>query len=114
MAEGQQQILVKHVTVNADQALVTDQVISDGSKQTTAGRLLTAGMDRPMGIIEPTQKEALKEGEGPSRNEQQPHAQGSCHSSLQSKIKADWATLWRACSRRLERLPHARRWRWCT
>jgi hypothetical protein len=38
--------------VNADQALVTGQVISDGSKQTTAGRLLTAGMDRPMGIIE--------------------------------------------------------------
>lgn len=64
MAEGQQQILVKHVTVNADQALVTDQVISDGSKQTTAGRLLTAGMDRSMGIIEPTQKEALKEGGG--------------------------------------------------
>ena len=58
---GQQQILVKNVTVNADQALVTDQVIS---KQTTAGRLLTAGMDRPMGIIEPTQKEALKEGGG--------------------------------------------------
>jgi hypothetical protein len=55
VAEGQQQILVKHVTVNADQALVTDQLISDGSKQTAAG---------PMGIIEPTQKEALKEGGG--------------------------------------------------
>jgi hypothetical protein len=65
---GQQQITVKHVTVNANQALVADQVVSDGGKQTSAARLLTAGIDKPLEIIEPTRRE--------SRNERQPHAQG--------------------------------------
>jgi hypothetical protein len=53
---GQQQITVKHVTVNADQAVVTDQIVSDKRKETIATKLLTAGTDKPMGIIEPTQK----------------------------------------------------------
>jgi MFS family permease len=47
------------VTVNADQAVVADQVVSDGGKQTSAARLLTAGMDKPLEIIEPTRKEAM-------------------------------------------------------
>jgi hypothetical protein len=56
---GQQQITVKHVTVNADQAVVTDQIVSDKRKETIATKLLTAGTDKPMGIIEPTQKKAV-------------------------------------------------------
>ena len=55
---GQQQITVKHVTVNADQAVVTDQIVSDNRKETVTN-LLTAGTDKPMEIIQPTQKEAV-------------------------------------------------------
>jgi hypothetical protein len=65
---GQQQITVKHVTVNADQAVVTDQVVSDGRKQTSAARLLTAGMDKPLEIIEPTRKEAVPVEGGGSKS----------------------------------------------
>ena len=56
---GQQQIVVKHVTVNADQAVVTDQIVSGERKQTIATKLLTAGTDKPIGIIEPKQNEAM-------------------------------------------------------
>jgi len=56
---GQQQITVKHVTVNANQAVVTDQIVSGKGKQTIATKLLTAGTDKPIGIIEPKQNEAV-------------------------------------------------------
>jgi hypothetical protein len=56
---GQQQITVKHVTVNADQAVVTDQIVSDKGKETIATNLLTAKTDEPMEIIEPTPKTAV-------------------------------------------------------
>jgi hypothetical protein len=56
---GQQQITVKHVTVNADQAVVTDQIVTDKGKETIATKLLTAGTDKPLGIIEPKQNEAI-------------------------------------------------------
>jgi hypothetical protein len=56
---GQQQITVKHVTVNADQAVVTDQIVSSKGKETIATKLLRAGTDKPMGIIQPTQSEAM-------------------------------------------------------
>jgi hypothetical protein len=46
---GQQQITVKHVTVNAGQAVVTDQIVSDKGKQTVATNLLTARNGRPDG-----------------------------------------------------------------
>jgi hypothetical protein len=59
---GQQQITVKHVTVNADQAVVTDQIVTDKGKETIATKLLTAGTDKPMGIIEPKQNEAMPVG----------------------------------------------------
>jgi hypothetical protein len=45
---GQQQITVKHVTVNADQAVVTDQIVSDKRKEIVATKLLTAGTDKPI------------------------------------------------------------------
>jgi hypothetical protein len=44
---------VKHVTVNADQAVVTDSVVTRGStrNETVApGNLLTVGKDNPMDI----------------------------------------------------------------
>jgi hypothetical protein len=65
---GQQQITVKHVTVNADQAVVTDQIVTDKGKETIATKLLTAGTDKPMGIIEPKQKEAMPVEGGGSKS----------------------------------------------
>jgi hypothetical protein len=56
---GQQQITVKHVTVNADQAVVADQIVTDNGKETIATKLLTAGTDKPIGIFEPKQNEAM-------------------------------------------------------
>jgi hypothetical protein len=56
---GQQQITVKHVTVNADQAVVTDQVLSGGGREGLTAALLPATIDRPMEIIEPMRKEPV-------------------------------------------------------
>jgi hypothetical protein len=56
---GQQQITVKHVTVNADQAVVADQMVSDNRKETVTSNLLTATTDKPMEIFEPAQKDAV-------------------------------------------------------
>jgi hypothetical protein len=50
---GQQQITVKHVTVNADQAVVTDQIVSGRGKEAAATSLLMAGTGKAMEIIEP-------------------------------------------------------------
>ena len=44
---GQQQITVKHVTVNADQAVATDQIVSGEAKD--AGTA-ACGMEKPMEI----------------------------------------------------------------
>jgi hypothetical protein len=62
---GQQQITVKHVTVNADQAVVADQIVSSKARESIATELITARADKPMEIIEPTPKEAVQvEGGG--------------------------------------------------
>jgi hypothetical protein len=50
---------VKHVTVNANQAVVTDQIFSGGSKNASTAALLTSGTEKPLEILEPTQKEAV-------------------------------------------------------
>jgi hypothetical protein len=47
---GQQQITVKHVTVNADQAVVTDQVVA--GKPSVAPALLGAVTEKPMPVME--------------------------------------------------------------
>jgi len=52
---GQQQIIVKHVTVNADQAVVTDQIVS--AKDASTAALLTSGTEKPMESLEPSHKE---------------------------------------------------------
>jgi hypothetical protein len=110
---GQQHITVQHVTVNADQAVVTDQIVTDKRKETIATKLLTARTDKPMKIIEPTQKETVPvEGEGRRQNEQQPHAQGSRGPAVHCQIETDWAALSRACGPRLAGVPHARRARY--
>ena len=64
---GQQQITVKHVTVNANQAVVTDQIVSDKGKETTATKLLTAGTDKAMEIMEPAPTEAVPAEGGGSK-----------------------------------------------
>ena len=60
---GPQQITVKHVTVNADQAVVADQIVSakEAALLTSAkdAALLTSGTEKPMGILEPTHTEAV-------------------------------------------------------
>ena len=71
---GQQQITVKHVTVNADQAVVADQVVNGRAKEAGAA-LLTSGTDKPIRLLEPIHKEPFgSRGEGHRKNEQQPHA----------------------------------------
>ena len=58
---GHQQIIVKHVTVNADQAVVTDQIISGKTTDTDAGTaaLLASGTEKPMENLKPSHKEAV-------------------------------------------------------
>src|SRR5215472_7876302 len=55
---GQQQIIVKHVTVNADQAVVTDQIVSAKAKDAGTAALLASGTEKPMENLKPSHKEA--------------------------------------------------------
>jgi hypothetical protein len=65
---GHQQIVVKHVTVNADQALVTDSIVTGKSKEASAN-LLTAVTDQPMKIFEAEkQNEAMPVGGGGTKS----------------------------------------------
>jgi hypothetical protein len=56
---GQQQITVKHVTVNADQAVVADQVVGGKIDPISAAKLVTSTADKPMKIIEPKSTEPV-------------------------------------------------------
>jgi hypothetical protein len=55
---GQQQIVVKHVTVNADQALVTDTVVTGkpAGNVVPSPALLTDTADKPMPALDETSK----------------------------------------------------------
>jgi hypothetical protein len=55
---GQQQIIVKHVTVNADQAVVTDTVVTGKPAANTppSPDLLTTTAEKPMPMLEETAK----------------------------------------------------------
>src|SRR5262245_25301832 len=67
---GQQQIVVKHVTVNADQAVVTDSVVTGKHNDTaSSARLLAAATEKSMGIIEPIQEETVPVGGGGAKEE---------------------------------------------
>jgi hypothetical protein len=76
---GQQQIVVKHVTVNADQAVVTDTVVTGKNNEAmTAAKLVAASADTPMGSSSRSRRKLCRWwGEVGRRNEHQPHAQGS-------------------------------------
>ena len=52
----------EHVTVNADQAVVTDQVVSGRVNEASTAGLLTSGTDKQMRLIEPVHRD---EGGGP-------------------------------------------------
>ncbi len=69
---GQQQITVKHVTVNADQAVVADQVVTHGKPVLSGG------------------------GGGEQRTGDQPHALGAPSPPLRSTIETDRAAVPRA------------------
>ena len=57
---GQQQIVVKRVNVNADQAVVTDTVVTGTNNEAMfAAKLLTATTDEPMATVEPMQNETV-------------------------------------------------------
>jgi len=56
---GQQQIIVKHVTVNADQAVVADQIVSGKGKDAITAALLTNGTETLMESLEPSHKEVV-------------------------------------------------------
>jgi hypothetical protein len=64
--QGKQQIVVQHTTtVNANQAVVTDSVVTGKQNDAaSSAKLLAAVTDKPMEFIEPTQKETEPVGGG--------------------------------------------------
>jgi hypothetical protein len=57
---GHQQIVVKHVTVHADQAMVADNIVTGKTNDAvSAAKLLAAPVDQPMPNIGPSQKEPV-------------------------------------------------------
>ena len=99
--QGKQQIVVQHITtVNANQAVVTDSVVT--GKPTTMLHLPPMISDRA-----PTNqsrcskrrpRETYRSGVGvQKRNEHQPHAQGPCRSTVSGQIEADGKALSCAC-----------------
>ena len=56
---------MQHTTnVNADQALIAENIVTGNAPGTETVKLVAAGGDEPMEIIEPMQKEALPLGGG--------------------------------------------------
>jgi predicted house-cleaning NTP pyrophosphatase (Maf/HAM1 superfamily) len=54
---------VKHVTVNADQAVVTDSVVTGKHNDAaSSAKLLAAATEKSMEIIEPMQEETVPVG----------------------------------------------------
>jgi hypothetical protein len=85
---------VKHVTVNADQAVVTDSIVTgENSKAACSAKVLATVTDNPTEILEAEkQKETMPvEGGVRNQNDHQPHAKGPCCPSMYSQIKADFA-----------------------
>ena len=62
---GQQKIVVQHTTtVNADQALIAENIVTGKAPGRETAKLLTATTDKPMDFIEPMQKETVPVGGG--------------------------------------------------
>ena len=64
--QGQQQIVVKHITVNAEQAVVTDTVVtgSSGDNPLAAGKLISAECDNSLRMPDPVEPELVPVGRG--------------------------------------------------
>ncbi|MGA8932299.1 MAG: hypothetical protein WB537_21460 [Pseudolabrys sp.] len=63
--QGKQQIVVQHTTtVNADQAVITDSVVTGTTREASSAKLLAAVTEKPMEIIEPMQKQTVPVGGG--------------------------------------------------
>jgi hypothetical protein len=60
---GHQQIVVKHVTVNADQAMVAESIVTGNDPRKETSLLAPTGAASPMQILQPTQ-EAVPTGGG--------------------------------------------------
>ena len=63
-SRGQQQIVVKHVTVNADQAMVADSIVAGSAPGKEAMQLMPASAAKPMESIKPIQKLSVPAGGG--------------------------------------------------
>jgi len=58
--QGKQQIVVQHTTtMNADQAVITDSVVTGKNNEASSAKLLAAVTDKPMEILDPAQKQAV-------------------------------------------------------
>jgi hypothetical protein len=109
---------VQHTTtVNANQAVVTDSVVT-GKKNEAApsAKLLAAVTDKPMEIIKAeNQNEAVPVGGATrKRNDHQPHAQGPCRTPVHGQVKANGSALSCACGAGLAGVSDARCPRWRT
>ena len=64
--QGHQQIVVKHVTVNADQAVVTDSVVTgtSGGNPLSAAKLLTTAPDNSLRMPDPIGPKVVPVGRG--------------------------------------------------
>ncbi|HEY6859026.1 MAG TPA: hypothetical protein VI358_04465 [Pseudolabrys sp.] len=88
---GQQKIVVQHVTTNnvtADQAVITDSLVTN--TPATTGALEVMSDAKPMPTLDVMrERELVGVGEVRNRNERQPHAQSSYRASVQGQIKAN-------------------------
>ena len=86
---GLQQITVKHVTVNADQAMVADQIVGGKLEPLSAAKLLvTATADKPMEIIEARSIEAVPVDGGRSKAEVSDNPMHKAHEAPRCRAKS--------------------------
>ncbi len=56
--QGKQQIVVQHTTtVNADQAVITDSLVTGCKKDDAASKLLAVATEKPIEIVEGVEKQ---------------------------------------------------------
>jgi hypothetical protein len=84
---GQQQITVKHVTVNADQAMVADQIVGGQLEPLSAAKLVTAA-DKPMEIIEARSTEAVPVEGGRIKTEMSNNPMHKAHEAPRCQAKS--------------------------
>jgi hypothetical protein len=85
---GQQQITVKHVTVNADQAMVAEQIVGGKLEPLSAAKLVTATADQPMEFIEARSTEAVPVEAGRIKAEMSDNPMHKAHEAPRCRAKA--------------------------